>query len=289
MAFASRFFCGHAQRVFRCLSFALSCAGAAVAQTSPDVASSTAPASPDLSAPPAGFQAPAAVPSAAAAVPPSGMLAPGSVATQESEASTQTPPGPRLADGVSLGLRLGYANPSGSAWKGASQESLTEGVVSLQADLNYRLAPLLAGGFYGALGLGSNGDRVDANCKAGGVSCTVFTLDIGVQGELQLLPSSAVDPWLAVAAGIDLLSQNVDYGGYSESVNLYGPALGVSAGVDLDLGAFLIGPYVGYQLGWYTSLDVSSASYSSDDAELRDKAMHRWVTIGVRGSYGFGS
>lgn len=187
-----------------------------------------------------------------------------------------------------MGLRLGYANPSGNAWKGASQESLTEGIVSLQADLNYRLAPLLAGGFYGVLGFGSNGDRVAASCKAERVSCMVFTLGVGVQGELQLLPRAAVDPWLGMGVGIDLLSQNVDYGSYSESVNLYGPALSLSAGIDLDLGTFVLGPYLGYQLGWYTSLDVSNASYSSDDAELTDKAMHRWVTIGVRGSYSLG-
>jgi hypothetical protein len=98
-----------------------------------------------------------------------------------------------------------------------------------------------------------------------------------------------VSPWLAASLGADILSQHVNAGSASVTTSAYGPALGAAAGVDLNLGQLALGPYLMYEAGWYTSVDVSTSdSSTSPDAEIEDKAMHRWLMVGIRGSYRLG-
>jgi hypothetical protein len=98
-----------------------------------------------------------------------------------------------------------------------------------------------------------------------------------------------VNPWVAATGGVDILSQHVNAGAESVTTSAYGPVLGAAAGVDLSLGQFALGPYLAYEAGWYTSIDVSTSdSSTSPDSEIEDKAMHRWLMVGVRGSYRLG-
>lgn len=200
----------------------------------------------------------------------------------------RAPSEPRLADRVAFGMRLGYASPSGSAWEQLPIEEMTEGVLFVQGDLHYALTPNWIGGVYGALGIGSSGDSVSDYCDATSSSCTVFKLDVGIQGEFRPAPGATIQPWVGAALGFDLLSQSVDYGSYSVSYNIYGPAVAASTGIDVDTGRFVVGPYIDYKVGWYTSVDVTADDESSIDGEIDDVAMHRWFTIGVRGSHGIG-
>jgi hypothetical protein len=188
------------------------------------------------------------------------------------------------------GLRLGYADPGGNAWRDMPQQDMTGGVVLLQADLSYAFRPTLVGSVFGAIGIGGNGNALSASCEGTGATCHVLLLDIGFAGEFRPLPGAFIQPWVGASLGVDVLTRHAEYGGYSVDANAYGPALSASAGLDIDFGTFRLGPYFDYKLGWYQSVDVSdSLGYStSSDPEIDHVAMHRWLTIGVRGTHDFG-
>jgi hypothetical protein len=195
--------------------------------------------------------------------------------------------GRRAAHRVELGLRLAYASPGGKAWEDSRLADYVKGAVRAQLDVSYALTPVLSGGAFLGAGLGAAGDR--ASCEAAGVSCTLFVLDVGFQATARPLARAPVSPWVSLGVGVDLLSQNVSAGSESVTTSAYGPAVGASAGLDLAFGTIALGPYIGYELGWYTSIDVSTENSStSPDAEIDHKAMHRWLTLGVRGHYELG-
>lgn len=255
-------------------------ASPALAQSpSPAQVASVAPGAPAASAspPPPGFVgAPATAP----------------VAPVRSDAASNTSGSSSSAlgvrDKIDWGLRLGYANPSGSAWGGMPIDQMTGGVVFGQVDVHYALGEHLRGGVYGALGIGSSGESVSSACDRSDASCTVFMLDIGFQAEFRPLVDASVQPWVGASLGADVLSQNVDYGAISVSYNVWGPAVAASAGVDFGLGAVTLGPYISYKLGWYTWVDVTDSNLDSADGDIEDIASHRWFTIGMRGSHGIG-
>jgi hypothetical protein len=165
---------------------------------------------------------------------------------------------------------------------------MTEGVVFAQVDLNYTFGDHLRGGVYGALGVGSSGGSVRKDCDRSDASCTVFLVDIGIQGEFRPRASGSVQPWLGASFGADVLSRHVDYGGIGVSYNVWGPAASAAAGVDFGLGALTLGPYISYKLGWYTEVDITDSQGDSVDGSIESIATHRWLTVGVRGSHRLG-
>jgi hypothetical protein len=174
---------------------------------------------------------------------------------------------------IRLGLRLGYALPMGSVADGSKMSDLYSGQIPIWIDAGYMVTPNILVGLYGQYGFVSV-----KNCPTG-VSCSAHDLRFGVQGQYHIMPTQSADPWLGLGVGYESLSTSLSGGGLSVDGSVTGlEFLNLQGGADFKIAdAFAVGPFLSFSLGEY-----SSATGGSIDK----KAMHEWLTFGVKGTFG---
>src|SRR5207248_1657575 len=96
---------------------------------------------------------------------------------------------------------------------------------------------------------------------------------------LQIHPSVSIeelDPWFGFGVSYDVLSYNVP------DVQTKGSALGMEF-ANLQIGAdylvmpeLSVGAFFSYSFGMY---------FGFTDGNINDKALHDWITLGIRGAY----
>lgn len=182
-----------------------------------------------------------------------------------------------------LGARLGYGIGMGDVGgSGASALAMSDWVksqVPIQLDAMYRFSPEIAAGVYFSYGFGQlNSDLADA-CDAAGQDCSSSNTRFGIQGTYSFTKvSPSMVPWAGLGIGYewnsaDLAGDTITFTGF-EYLNL-------QAGLDWKLNPqFALGPYVQYALGQYDSGEINGTS-----ADITDKAMHSWLSFGIRGKF----
>ena len=202
----------------------------------------------------------AAAPAEAAPAP-----APPADANASAPADTAAEPGKFV-----VGLRLGYALPMGSVMKDSSMSDGVSGMIPIWLDLGYMVTPNIMVGLYGQYGFVSL-----KNCEG---DCSASNLRLGVQGQYHLSPAEKLDPWFGLGIGYESMSmKRTGVEGSASGLEF----LNLQAGLDYKLSpAFGIGPFLSFSLGQYSS--VSSGDLSMD---IPEKAMHQWLTFGVRGAF----
>ena len=211
----------------------------------------------------------------------------GDTASPQSE-SVNVQSGSASAKKFQLGLRLGYAVPSGKidgdstvlgeSHPGTKLSDLVTGQVPIWLDVGYMVTPNVLLGVYGQYGFGSLKDCPD------GVSCSAHDLRIGVQAQYHFTPFESVDPWLGAGFGYESLALSASGGGRTfvdgsitgwEFLNLQG-------GVDFQVAnAITIGPFLSFSLDQFTS---AKSNGNSDDID--PTALHEWITFGAKGTFG---
>lgn len=172
---------------------------------------------------------------------------------------------------LKLGLRLGYALPQGELVKNYKVTGLVTGQVPIWVDAGYMVTPHVLLGLYGQYGI-----MQTKNCPD---HCTGHDLRFGAQGQYHVLPSAAVDPWFGLGAGYEIFTLSNDGGDDTlrgfEFLNLQG-------GTDFKVArAMSIGPFLSASLG-----EFSHDAYLSRDDVIQDKALHAWLTLGIKGAFG---
>jgi outer membrane protein W len=169
-----------------------------------------------------------------------------------------------------IGLRLGYALPMGSAAKNDKMSDNASGMIPIWLDLGYMISPNIMFGAYGQYGLVSL-----KNCNG---DCSARDLRLGLQGQYHFSPTEKFDPWFGLGIGYEKLSstrsgRDESLGGF-EFVNLH-------AGMDYKVSPALgVGPFISFSLGQY-----SSASAGDISVDIPEKALHQWLTLGIRGAF----
>jgi outer membrane protein W len=193
-----------------------------------------------------------------------------------------------------IGLRLGYALPMGSVDKNSdgSSEKMSDGVSGqfpIWLDLGYMVTPNVMLGLYGQYAFGSLAGEIKAACDQDaqfGVSCSESDIRFGVQGQYHILPTEKVDPWLGLGVGYEMMKISVSGAGQDGSVTLKGfEFANLQGGVDFKpLPNLGVGPFVSFSFGQYgsSSSDGAAASLNQD---ITNKAIHEWLTFGVRGAF----
>ncbi len=184
---------------------------------------------------------------------------------------------------IKLGLRLGYALPSGKVSgdsagnPGAKLGDYVSGQVPIWLDAGYMVTPNILLGLYGQYGFASV-----KNCGPG-LSCSAHDFRIGIQGQYHFTPDQSFDPWLGVGFGHESLSGSTSGGGLSVDGSLSGwEFLNLQGGVDFQVvSALTAGPFLSFSLDQFSS--VSSGGTSAD---ITDKALHEWITFGAKGTFG---
>jgi hypothetical protein len=216
---------------------------------------------------------------------------------------------PAFADGgptgIELGLRAGYALPFGNASGGGSStttttngttvtttgggSSLSDGVsgqIPLWVDAGYRITPnFYVGGFlqYGFAFIPNNSTT---GCGQSGVSCSGHDVMFGVDAHYHVMPAAPFDPWVGLGFGYEILTFNLSQGSQSADVSASGwQFVNFQVGGDYHVTpSFGVGPFVALSLGQYSSASTSSGATSTSN-DIPNKAMHEWLTFGLRGVY----
>ncbi len=185
------------------------------------------------------------------------------------------------AAGPSLGLRLGYDVSSGSGSRGAPMSDVAHSDVPVQLDALWIFGPHFSAGAYYAFGFGQLSKDVSDRCAADGVSCSVWTMRVGIRGEYAFPElSQRLAPWLGLGSGWEWAHESISGRGESASQTVSGwETLSLEGGADVKLAPKLwLGPYLVMRVGQYGRLD----GYS-----VVNKAWHQWYGFGIRGKWDF--
>lgn len=206
--------------------------------------------------------------------------------------------------GIELGLRTGYALPFGNASGGSTfttttgtttattmttGSSLSDGVsgqIPLWVDVGYRFTPnFYIGGFF-QYGFAFIPNTAATGCGQSGVSCSGHDVMFGADAHYHVLPDAPFDPWIGLGFGYETLTFNLSQGSQSADVSGSGwQFVNFQVGGDYHvMPSFGVGPFVALSLGQYSSVSVSSGG-STTSTDIANKAMHEWLTFGLRGVY----
>ena len=175
---------------------------------------------------------------------------------------------------IRLGLRLGYAFAMGSSQEGTKMSDGTSGQVPIWIDAGYMVTPNIMLGLYGQYGFVLLKDCND---------CSAHDLRFGIQGQYHLAPAASMDPWLGLGVGYEILSTSQTAQGITVSGDVKGfEFLNLQGGADFKVAdALTVGPFLSFSLGQYSS--ISSGGLSAD---IDKTALHEWLTVGVKGTFG---
>jgi len=214
----------------------------------------------------------------------------------ESDVPPPTPPPDRpspmpVPRGLQLGARIGYALPTGRFGGDASNASgsisdVETAIVPLGVDAGYRLTPHLYVGGTAVWAPGTAPHEAGNPCVQPGVSC--FRQDAQLRGEARFYfaPDAKVGGWLSVGAGWEVASFAQSVGSSTITATRTGPILpDMQLGFDIRRGATAVGFYFGVSLAMYVTQGVDPSS-TPVATWFEEHAVHSWITLGMRGSYG---
>jgi len=202
-----------------------------------------------------------------------------------SEVLAQEGAAPPASRGFQLALRTGYSLPMGKA-TGEDGDDLSKGLgnqIPFLVDLGGKLTDnIFLGGYIGAA-VGKEGSDLEKLCGTSGISCTTAAFRIGALFEYNFLPNQKVNPWLGYGIGIESNAINAEGNGRKASVTITGFEFAhLMGGVDFRLTElFGIGPFVDLSIGQFDRVTNDDGS-SKETTTIDKKAMHQWLTLGVR-------
>lgn len=180
--------------------------------------------------------------------------------------------------GVAIALRSGWGIPQGQRVKGFDLADASIGMVPVWLDLGYRFTDSLLVGIYAQYAFG-----IVRRCPRD-LPCNASDLRFGFQAQWHFGARESIDHWVGIGTGFEIYDEDVAgttqrFGGY-EFVNL-------QVGEDLSLGRrFGLGPFVTWSLGKFTGVQRGPSDSRLQDFDISERALHSWVIIGLRLSYG---
>lgn len=204
----------------------------------------------------------------------------GVTAIDTSGNSPSSAPPAEASTGPELGARVGYMIPLGSSVKDASLGDTVSGALPLMLDAGYRFLPQLYVGLYGQFAFAFLSDKA---CP-GGASCSGNDLRFGVNVHYHFTSGQPWDVWVGAGAGYEILNYKIS----TQAGSADGSARGLElANLQLGFDYFVepqvrVGPFVGFSFGQYSSVSLNGSS-----GDVKDKALHEWLSFGVRGAFDF--
>jgi hypothetical protein len=202
----------------------------------------------------------------------------GGEAAASGEASASSEGVPDTGGKIKVGLRVGYGLPMGEIAKDVKMSDAYSGMIPIWLDLGYMVTPNIMVGLYGQYGIMMLSSDAKDGCDALNVDCSASDIRFGLQGQYHLSPGESMNPWFGLGIGMEMVNAKVGdaKAGYSglEFANLQG-------GLDFKAGPLDVGPFVSFSLGQY------SKTTGDNSADIKDKGMHQWLVLGIKGTMGF--
>jgi hypothetical protein len=214
------------------------------------------------------------------------------ISTYARVAASQPFPGdgpgpPKEHTGFQLGLRTGVAIPLGTAGgsPGVAMSDVFSPQVPIILEIGGKPIPNLFIGGYLDLSFGGAGGQQSTECDLAGVSCFAVNARLGAEVQYHILPGGNVNPWLGYGIGYESGGISATEGNVTSSYRFSGLEFAhFMAGLDFRLSrAFGLGPFLGFSLGQYSRYHLEGfGSNVTQDGDIAEKALHEWLTLGLR-------
>jgi hypothetical protein len=168
------------------------------------------------------------------------------------------------------------------------------GQLPLWLDAGYRISPELYVGGFLQFAVIFPVNNTTTGCGQMGVSCGGNDINAGIDVHYHFMPKTSFDPWVGVGVGYEWLNYSASQGSQSAGTQLTGwQFVNFQLGGDYKIAPNVgIGPFVMLSLGQYDSYSFSGAAQAAlqqvgapTSGDFTNKAMHEWLTFGVRGTY----
>jgi hypothetical protein len=203
--------------------------------------------------------------------------------------TADTPAGSKLrptARGLQGALRSGLIIPWGDATDapGDALGDRASWQVPLFLDAGFKINKPIWIGVYAGLGFGvaASDENADTACSSDDASCSVLSLQLGLQAQYQFGASETYNPWVSYGAGYEFVQQSISLGDYQESTSASGITYArLGAGLDYrgDVG---LGPYVEASAGQFAASTTEIDDDRVYDGPIDGAAWHGWFMFGVR-------
>lgn len=184
---------------------------------------------------------------------------------------------------LKLAIGTGYGIPMGDALKDHKLSDTYAGEIPVELELSYKVNHAISAGLYFGYGYGLvSSNELMPGMKASDHFDSLSALRFGVQGEYEFGKVGPALPFAGLRVGYVSESAKLAAGGTSKTTGWeYFTLVG---GAEFEAGeGFAVGPFVSFSLGQYTN--EKPAGEASASIPSSERAMHEWLTIGVRGSY----
>jgi hypothetical protein len=207
----------------------------------------------------------------------------------------------RPESGFEHGLRVGFSVAAGESTSGRSMSDTIATRVPVWVDIGYRLDRSLYLAAFGQVGLDGAGDGCQAYSSDGSASCTAEDWRLGAEVLLHVFGAAKPDLWLGVGLGWEHVNETSrfvadidpslgvgDQAAATIDEVTQGPFLELQAGLDFPVdGKLRAGPFATYAAGTFVSRSFDcSTGAACPDSGIDDAAIHHFVTLGARGSFG---
>ena len=184
--------------------------------------------------------------------------------------------------GFSLGARLGYALPLGSASHASPLNKELSGGIPIVLDGGYRVTPHVYIGLYFQFAP----TFVSSDVCPSPASCSAKDIRFGFNARYHVSPKEKMDPWGGVGIGYEWASVSSTAGGRSSDSSLSGfEFLNLQVGIDFKATPrFRVGPMLGLSVAQYSSGSTTSGG-TTVSADIQEKTFHEWLFLGLRGQY----
>jgi hypothetical protein len=195
--------------------------------------------------------------------------------------------------GIEVALRTGVALPYGQLWNGMKLKSYASVVIPFVVEAGYRFKPglFLGGRFQYGYAFAHN---PVGSCRD--ISCDGSVITVGAEALYRAPSWAAFAPWVGLGLGYEWADADITFSSVPQSTNSYsyrGLQGLVQIGGDGRVGRqVVLGPFVEVAIGQFDKAEEHTHSAYFDatiDLLTTSPAWHAWLSLGVRGAYGFTS
>jgi hypothetical protein len=196
---------------------------------------------------------------------------------------------------VSLGIRAGYAIPSGDLQKDSKLSDQLKSMIPVQIDAMVRVTPRTSVGLYGTWGFDQVATALKDNSAllvGPGASYRATSYRVGLQATHALMDGPIV-PWVGLGSGIEIGTFKVENGPATIKGNTRGwEWVNLQVGGDYTVSPkFVAGLYAQWAIGQFTYQwgEVSGTGSIFDGSAGgglgSDASTHSWFSFGLRGRF----
>jgi outer membrane autotransporter protein len=190
--------------------------------------------------------------------------------------------------GAEVALRSGLAIPFGETQDGTDFDQYASSAIPLLVEAGFRVDSSL---FVGARFGYAFPQLKNPNNACNNADCSGSDVTLGLEAIYRFTPEQTFAPWVGVGGGYEWTTADASAQNVSGSYTVSGFQGLAMVGGDYRVNQQLVlGPAVELAFGRFDSLETTTRLGSitmSTDNDIQNTAWHTWLTLGLRGAFGF--